>query len=366
MEFYNEAMTSSVFGIQVKLISITLGIILATLVIRRYMADKVMNVLARLASKTEVAWDDEAIEALRSPLSMAILLFGVWSAVKILPLPEKPFHLHYAVNTAAHIALLFIVAWAALRLINILEKEVKKKGLDPEYWLDSHLVPVISIGLKAVLGIGIFVEMAQTLGYSVGALVASLGIGGIAVALAAKDTLANFFGSVMVMLDRPFRIGDWVQGEHFNGVVEEIGFRSTKIRTFEKTVMIIPNDKIVSMIVENMDRRKDAGLNIRRVNFTLGLEYKASAAQVERAVNALRNLLKSHEMISEEGRQVYFSDFGESSLTILVNYYIKTTDFPEYMDVKQNVNLSIMRTLEEMGLSIALPTRSLYIEKNDA
>ncbi|MBI5179327.1 MAG: mechanosensitive ion channel family protein [Nitrospinae bacterium] len=365
METFNELMQSELFGIKVQTLSVSLGIIAATLIIRGFIANRVMDLLSRLAGKTEVTWDDEAIEAIRPPFSLFILLFGVWSALKILPLPETPFHLHYAINSVAQIGIVFIAAWAAVRLTAILENELKKKAADPDYWLDTHLVPIISIGLKVAIGIGIFITVAQTLGYSVSALVASLGIGGVAVALAAKDTLANFFGSVMVMTDKPFRIGDLVKGDHFEGVVEEIGFRSTRIRTAEKTVQVVPNDKIASMIVENLDRRKDKGINMRRVNFTLGLEYGTTAEKMERCVNSLRDLLKARPDVSKEGLLVYFTDFGPSSLNILVQYFITTTDYPEYLRIKQEINLAIMRTVEELGIATAFPTQTIHLKKSE-
>ncbi len=364
MDGVNEFLNSSILGIQVRPVAMAIGVILSTIAIREYAAKKVMNILAGFAAKTEVTWDDEVIESLRPPLSLFILLVGVWTAARILHLPEKPFHFHHAADLVAQISIALIIAWTAMRLINIMESELKKKSMNPEYWMDTHLVPVLSIGLKLAFGIGIFVDIAQTLGYSVSALVASLGIGGVAVALAAKDTLANFFGSITVMVDKPFRIGDWVKGDNFDGVVEEIGFRSTRIRTSEKTVKVVPNDKIASMIVENMDRRKDKGINMRRVNFTLGLEYKATAEQMENAVNTLRELLGANNNISEEGRMVFFSDFGESSLNLLISYFIKTTDYQEYLRIRQDVNLAMMRALERLGLAVALPTRTLRIEKD--
>ncbi len=349
-------------GISFALIARSLGIILATLIVRKFAAQRIMNFFARLAERTAVEWDDLVIEASKPQVSQLILVFGIWSSLRILPLPTEPFHLHNGIDLLAKLLIIGIFTVLALKYIRILEGELKKSAADPDYWMDLHLIPLMSIGLKALLGITVFVIAAQTLGYSVSALVASLGIGGVAVALAAKDTLANFFGSVMVMIDKPFRIGETIKAGDFTGAVEEIGFRSTRIRTLDKTLMVVPNEKIASMNIENLTRIADPHVNMRRVNFVLGLEYKG-AARIEAAVDELRAILAAHPMVADENRQVFFSAFGESSLNILVNYFIKTGDFAQFMAIKQEINLAMMRKLADMGLPPAFPSRTVYLEQ---
>lgn len=349
-------------GISCALIARSLGIILATLIARTFAARKIMDFFARLAERTAVEWDDLVIDASKPQVSQLILVFGVWSALRILPLPTEPFHLHNGIDLLAKLLIIGIFTMLALKYVRILEGELKKNAADPDYWMDLHLIPLMAIGLKALLGITVFVIVAQTLGYSVSALVASLGIGGVAVALAAKDTLANFFGSIMVMIDKPFRIGETIKAGDFTGAVEEIGFRSTRIRTLDKTLMVVPNEKIASMNIENFSRIADTHVNMRRVNFVLGLDYKA-AARIEAAVDELRAILAAHPMVATENRQVFFSAFGESSLNIMVNYFVKTGDFASFMAVKQELNLAFMRKLADMGLSPALPGRMVYLEQ---
>ncbi len=353
-------------GISCALIVRSAGIILATFIIRKFAAHKIMAFFARLAKRTEVEWDDLVIEDSKPQVSQLILVFGIWSALRILPLPTEPFHLHHGIDLVSKLLIIGIFTMLALKYIRILEGELKKNAVDPDYWMDLHLIPLMSIGLKALLGITVFVIAAQTLGYSVSALVASLGIGGVAVALAAKDTLANFFGSVMVMIDKPFRIGDVIKAADFMGSVEEIGFRSTRIRTLDKTLMVVPNEKLASMNIENFTRISDTHVNMRRINFKLGLEYKASAAQMDKAVEELRAILAGHPMVSEEGRMVFFSEFADSSLNILINYFIKTGDFAEHMKIRQELNLAIMRKLADLGLSVAFPSRTVYLEQGTA
>jgi MscS family membrane protein len=174
---------------------------------------------------------------------------------------------------------------------------------------------------------------------------------------------ANFFGSVAVMVDKPFRLGDWIRGQGFEGVVEEIGFRSTKIRTDEKTVMVVPNDKLASQVIENVDRRKDEGLNVQMVSHTLGFEYDAGADKLEGAIASIRELLKSHPMVSHLPLWVNFSDFGESSLDVAVRYFVKTADQGEYVRVRQEIAIKILRLIEARGLRLHARAQYALIKK---
>jgi MscS family membrane protein len=196
----------------------------------------------------------------------------------------------------------------------------------------------------------------QNLGYSISGLLASLGIGGLAVALAAKDTLSNIFGSLMILLDRPFHVGDWVKAGDLEGIVEEVGFRSTKIRTFAKTQITVPNNVIANLAVDNMSRRPR-----RRIKLTIGITYESSPDQIRRAVTGIREMLGNHPAIDQEFFLVNFTDFGASSLDILVYCFTKTNVWEEYLEARQDVCLKIMEILDGLGLEIAFPSRSLYI-----
>jgi len=363
MDNMNSFLSLNVAGIEIKLLLVSFAILFVTFAARRLVVKKLLAFLHLAAKKTRHEWDEAAIEAVKPPLSLGVLFIGVWLALKVLPLPKEPYNIHLLVHQGGRIAILLILAWLIVRVIKMLEDVMRKKAADPEHWLDTSLVPLIVLSLKTLVWITIFVVVAQNLGYSVSGLVASLGIGGVAVALAAKDTLANLFGSVMVMIDKPFRLGDWIKSSEFEGVVEEIGFRSTKIRTFEKTVQVVPNNVIANMMIENMDRRKDNGLNIRRVKMTIGVEYKADAGQMEKAVEAIREVLRTNDKVDQRFYLVHFTDFGESSLDILVYYYASTAKWENYLDTRQEINLAIMRKLEELGLAIAFPTRTVYLEK---
>ncbi len=200
----------------------------------------------------------------------------------------------------------------------------------------------------------------QNMGYSISGLLASLGIGGLAVALAARETLSNVFGSLMIIIDRPFNVGDWIKTGDLEGTVEEVGFRSTRIRTFAKTLITVPNNVVASQSIDNFSRMPK-----RRVMLTVGVTYHTTPAQMREAVSSIRELLENHDAVDPEFMLVNFTDFGASSLDILVYCFTKTTVWAEYLAARQDICLQIMDTLENLGLEIAFPSRSIYLRTDD-
>ena len=197
-------------GIPLKMLLLSFAILFAAFFVRRYLVKRTLGFLHELTKKSDNVWDEALVEAVKPPLSLGVLVVGVWFALKVLPLPREPYNIYTLVHQSGRIAILLLFMWLIIRLISALGNALRLKAEDPEHWLDTSLVPLIVLSLKTLVWITIFVVVAQNLGYSVSGLVASLGIGGVAVALAAQDTLANLFGSIMIMVDKPFRIGDWV------------------------------------------------------------------------------------------------------------------------------------------------------------
>jgi MscS family membrane protein len=190
------------------------------------------------------------------------------------------------------------------------------------------------------------------------ALVSGLGIGGIAIALAAQDAVGNFIGTITIFADRPFRVGDWIQlGDKVDGTVEQIGFRSTKVRSFPKTLMSIPNKVLATEIVDNWSQMPK-----RRVKMFVGVTYSTSADQMEELLRRLRKMLAEDKDIHQEQIMVRFTDFGASSLDIMLYYFTKTTKWDAHLAIRERMNLNIMRIIHGLDLSIAFPTRSVHLE----
>jgi MscS family membrane protein len=218
-------------------------------------------------------------------------------------------------------------------------------------------VPLIRRALKVfIVAVGaIFV--LQNLNVDVAGLVAGLGLGGLAFALAAKETVANLFGSATIFADRPFHIGDWVRIGDAEGIVESVGFRSTKIRTFYNSVVSIPNSTVANAIVDNLGARV-----YRRCRTVLGVRYDTTAEQVQAFVDGIRAIITNNPHTRKDYYEIHFNDFGASSLNILVYFFLKVPSWSEELRQRHNVLLEILRLAKALGVEFAFPTQTLHIE----
>jgi MscS family membrane protein len=245
-------------------------------------------------------------------------------------------------------------------MVSLLEHWLSHWAGRTESTLDDQLIPFIRKTLRVFIVFLAILFLIQNLGYSISGLLASLGLGGLAVALAAKDSLSNIFGSIMILLDRPFIIGDWIKAGNLEGTVEEIGFRSTRIRTFSKTLITIPNSVLMNMSIDNFSQMPK-----RRIKLTVGVTYDTTPAQMRQAVAAIKQMLQEHPAIHQEFFLVNFTDFGVSSLDIMVYCFTTSTVWGEYLDAREDICLKIMEALAEIGLEIAFPSQTLYMHDMD-
>jgi len=343
-----------ILGIACKNYLLAFAVLFTSLLLKKITRSVLERHFSKLAEKTKTRFDDLLLEALSKPLGLAILLAGVLFAILILGLPAD---VEAVVINIGKVFFAALGTWLIFRLIDIFSQYIGSLAGKTESKLDDQLVPLVRKTAKVFVGIVAFVLIIQNLGYSVSGLLAGLGLGGLAFALAAKDTISNLFGSATIFADRPFHVGDWIKTEKVEGVVEEVGFRSTKIRSFAKTLITIPNSVLANMAIDNF-----SAMPKRRVKMTVGVTYETSAGQMEQAVEAVKKILREHEGVHQEFFLVNFTDFGPSSLDILVYYFTATTVWEEYLKVRQEINLAIMSALEGMGLSIAFPTSTVYLQ----
>ena len=356
MNTLTEVFKETFLGITLGHFAAAFAILIGALLLKRVCAHLFTRLVYPLAARTKSRYDDLLLGALQKPAEFLIVIAGLFVAVQVLQLPSEPVNLQRFAHAMLKVLVTFDVAWALFNLVNLLEVYLEKWVTRTESTLDDHLLPFIRKSLRAFIIFIAVLMTIQNLGYSISGLLASLGIGGLAVALAAKDTLANVFGSLMIILDRPFHIGDWVKAGDLEGTVEEVGFRSTKIRTFAKTLISVPNSTITNMAIDNFSRMPK-----RRIKLTVGVTYETTPAQMNEAVERIRGLLRSHPAIDQEFFLVNFTDFGPSSLDILVYCFTTTTVWGDYLTARQELCLQIMETLEELGLEIAFPTRTVWL-----
>ena len=201
----------------------------------------------------------------------------------------------------------------------------------------------------------------SAVGVDVYGIVAGLGVGGLAIALAAQDTFANFIGAFNILTDRPFKVGDWIQiGDKVDGDVEEIGFRSTKVRTFGNTQLTVPNSFIAKEIVNNWSRMKK-----RRIKMIVGVTYDTKPEQMRELLKRIEKVLQDDEGVNQDYMLVKFTDLGPSSLDIFLYYFSKSTGWKEYLELRERINLKIMEIVDEMGLEFAFPTQTIHIARDD-
>lgn len=328
--------------------------LLVTLIVRKIVIIIFSNWLNRLAKKTTWTGDDKLVAALTGPVGWMVVVIGMFISVNILSIPKEFDQFILRVFQASTMTVVF---WGLLRVVDVMAEVMADVAQARDMGV-YHFIPLIKKSARIFLIVIAVVLVVQNLGYSVGSLLAGMGIGGLAIALAAQESLANFFGSVSIVADRPFKVGDWIQiGSKVDGDVEEIGLRSTKVRTWSKSLMTIPNKVLANEIIENWSRMPK-----RRVKQYIGVTYSTSPENMEGLVEDIRTLLREDEDVNQDFILVNFTDFGESSLQILVYYFTKTTAWLAHMDIRQRVNLKIMKAVEGRGSSMAFPTRTVNFE----
>jgi MscS family membrane protein len=331
-----------------------LGVIVAAFVARAILAGWVGRHVVAWSERTTTQSDDVAAKALIMPLGWVLPLVGIYIALRLLAVDQQT--LLDVADKIFIVAITLVVTWTVFKFIDawaILAIERSAKTATP---IDDSLVPTLRKALKAFVGVVVFVVVVQNLGYSVSGLLGALGVGGLAMALAARDTLANLFGGVTILIDRPFKPRDWITLDGADGVVEEIGLRSTRIRTFAKTVISIPNSVLANATVENHSLMPK-----RRIKFTVGISYSSTPDQVREAVRRIEESLHANPEIHQEFLMVKFTAFGASSLDLFVYCFSVTTDWVKHLQVRQDVQLTIMDILQELGLEIAFPTQTIHL-----
>lgn len=335
-------------------ILLSFSLLLLTLAFRNVLTKIIFKWLKKMAANTKTDLDDRTLEALEKPVSLFLLLLGVYLAVVVLPL--DPEVLGLIIILFRGVSMLFVF-WGLLRLIDV-AADIASEVTDKKGMAVSGFIPLIQKVVRIFVYIIAFIMVVDNLGYSVGGIIATLGLGGAAFAFASKDTIANLYGSLALALDRPFKVGDWIMvGNQVDGDVEEIGLRSTKVRTWPKTVISIPNQVMANEIINNWSRMPK-----RRVKQIVGVTYESKPEDMEGLVEDIRGLLREDEGVNQDFILVNFTDFAESSLNILVYYFTNSIAWLEHMDVRQRINCKIMRAVDARGLSIAFPTRTVYFE----
>ncbi len=317
----------------------------------------VVRRLLRQTGKTANVWDDTLLKALQRPLSLLIWVVGIAYAASIAGKASGA-AIFGAVTTLREVGVIVIIAWFLLRLIRFgQEALIERKQRDGKE-VDHTTADAVSKLLRISVAVTAALVILQSLGYSISGVLAFGGIGGIAIGFAAKDLLANFFGGLMIYLDRPFAIGDWIRSpdREIEGTVEHIGWRQTRIRTFDKRPLYVPNSVFANITVENPSR-----MTHRRIYETIGIRYD-DADKMEAITRDVREMLQRHPEIDQsQTLMVYFNAFAPSSLDFFVYTFTRTTVWAEYHAVKHEILLKIHDIIARHGAEIAFPTSTVHL-----
>ncbi len=328
--------------------SMLTGYLVATLVVR---------LATPIARRTATTWDDELLVALRGPATLFLGTTAFWSVEPAIALRRAASEV---VGRAVDALLIMSLLWGIFGLLDVLAQHVGARIAKAEDTQDRggalSLVSISAKAAKVLLVIFGFIAVLGQLGLEVTGIIAGLGIGGIAVALASQKTLENLFGSFTIGVDRPLHIGDFVKIDDLLGTVEQIGLRSTRIRTLDRTLVTMPNGRLSDMRIENY-----SGRDRLRLHAKIGLVYSTSPALVRRIVEEMRSFLAARPDIYPDAIHVNFVGFGDSSLIIEVMVWIETHRWAEFLAWREETLLGLMEIVEKNGSAFAFPTQTIHV-----
>jgi len=332
---------------------LAITVFLFILLLRKIFTKIIIVFIQRLTKNTNTFYDDKIISSIKEPLRFAFIILAL-HLFFLLIFKETPF-----IKNILNSLVIFDLFWIILSIVEALRGIVYEvmgrfnTHLSKEighFMLRIIKVLIAGVGLGAIL---------QVWGINVTALIASLGLGGLAFALAAKDTASNLFGSFAILADKSIRIGEWIRVNGVEGTVEDIGMRTTKIRSFQKSLITVPNQIIANHPIENFSRR-----GIRRIKMRIGLTYGTKEAQINNIVQEIKTMLHHHEGISQKDTLlVNFESFGDSSLNLFIYTFAATANWEKYLNIREDVHLKIMKIVEENNATFAFPSHSLYVEQ---
>lgn len=329
-----------------------MGYFVGSAVVARIVYMLFKSVFKRLAARTQNKWDDVLVDQIEEPIALGIVILGFWLGYE---------HLHFGENVdqfMEHVFQILIaidITWLVARLLDSIVSNVI---LHLDERTDGDTVaqfgPILQKTLRSLVWILGIISGLTNAGYDVGALLAGVGIGGLAMAMAAKDFVANIFGGITVFIDKPFGAGDRIKVNGIDGTVQEIGIRSTRIKTLENRLVTIPNHQFTDQVVENVTAEPS-----RKMKVVLGLTYDTTPEQIEQALSILTDIV-SEAGRTEDEYTVWFSGFGDFSLNVSAIYFIRKGE--HWAHVPNDVNLEILKRFNAAGLEFAFPTQTLHVE----
>jgi MscS family membrane protein len=343
-----------------------IGTILVGLLFKKLISKYLSHLLFKIVGKKGAEVGVDKFDALLTkPIGLFIMLSiiylgsshinypEVWNLA-----PENEVGLKMLINKGFSLIYVYSIFWIFLKVIDFIGLILNKRAEATENKMDDQLIPFIVEIAKIITYIfALVIVMGNIFEVDITALAAGLGIGGIALAMASKESLENLLGSFTIFFDQPFTVGDTVTVGTVTGTVEKVGFRSTRIRTFDKSLVTVPNKKMIDAELDNLGMRP-----VRRVKFNIGLTYETAPEQIKAIVTDIQAMINQHPKTNQEGK-VRFQEFGSSSLDILVMYFVDSPKWNDLIDVKEDVNYKIMEIVKKHNSDFAFPSTTVYLQK---
>lgn len=344
------------------------GILLSGLILKRFLSRILTKLLYAIFKKYgKKVGADEFLKLMNRPIQFFILVLIIYFAFDrlVFPrewnlVPDNQFGFRLVLFRIFEASIIFSLIWILIRAIDFIGLIFIARAHKANVVTDAQVVPFIREAIKLmVIGIGFFIVMGIIFNLDVISLVTGLGIGGLAFALAAKETLENLLGSFTIFLDKPFVVGDVVKVGNFEGKVESIGFRSTRIRAVERMIVVVPNKKMTDAELINETERSS-----RRSSFTIGLTYTTSEKQMKSIISEIRKWLDANSLI-EPSPIVRFRTFNSSSMDIQITFFSMTPQIEDFLKLQEEVNFAIMNIVKENEADFAFPTSFVYLKKEE-
>jgi MscS family membrane protein len=364
---FGQLLNQRILGNRVENIVWCVGILLFGFLLKRVASLLISRLLFRLVKKeSENLPVNDFMILLRRPLEMLITLIFLYTAFSFLRFPPEwniaptsQFGLRLVLLRLYQVMMIFTITWIVMRFVDFFAMVFTRRAELNESALSIQLIPFTREVAKVFIVLcSVFIVLGVIFNLDVGSIVAGLGIGGLAVALAGKESLENLFASFTIFLDRPFTVGEVVQVGGLSGKVEKVGFRSTRIRTLDKSTLTIPNKMLIDQPLDNMTQRR-----FRRANLQICITYDTPIPVMRTSCEEVRQAISEKELTKSEPAVVHFTDFGESSLNITVIYFVETADWMEFSKVREEINYRIIEIVSQNGAQFAFPTRTVHVEE---
>ena len=339
-----------------KSIAIGIGIFVLIMFLKNIFTKYIIRLLDNVFKALKIKSARIILNAFEEPIKLFFIVLASYIFMIILN-NSMGWKITITINKLVKSAIVILIAMGLNNLTNNSDELIERASTRYDIKVNAVLIPMLCKTIRVLILAFALIQIAETWGMNVNAFITGLGLSGVVVALAAKDYAANMMSGVIIFLDNPFNIGDWIKCNDLEGIVEEISFRSTRIRTFDKVLISVPNSVLVNDPILNFNKRET-----RRVTMEIGVTYDTSIEQLRICVENLKSMLKKHEGVDNEVINVSFSKLNESSLDISLYFFINKTSYNEYMEIKEDINYKIMKVLKDAHVEIAFPSRSIYIE----